>query len=96
MDDILCGGGSDLICVVRGSEREKRRGKNNFMAVGTKGVLITSGLGITKWRREIAQTSDFVDNFEVKVVWSEITSALHDGSVVTRHKQHVDDRAHNI
>ena len=40
MDGILCDGGSDLVCVVRGSEREKRRGKNNFMAVGTKGVLI--------------------------------------------------------
>ena len=87
MDDILCDGGSDLVCVVRGSEREKRRGKNNFMAVGTKGVLITSGLGITKWRRKLRKKGRKWDNLLAS--WSEsgvseITSALHDGSVVTR------------
>ena len=66
MDNNLCDCGSDLICVVRRVDREKRREKNNFMVVGKvvrqsrmKGVLITSGLGITKWRREIAQTERF-------------------------------------
>ena len=47
MDDNLCDCGSVLVCVVRGVERRKRRGKNNFMIVGkvvrqskAKGVLI--------------------------------------------------------
>ena len=30
MDDILCDGSSDLVCVVRTTEREKRRGKQQF------------------------------------------------------------------
>ena len=40
IDDNLCDCGSVLICAVRGAEREKHRGKNNFTTVGTKGVLI--------------------------------------------------------
>ena len=36
MDDNLCGGGSDLVCVVRMVEREKRRRKNNFTTAFAK------------------------------------------------------------
>ena len=55
-DDNLCDGSSDLVCVVKMAEREKRRGKNNFMFVGNvvrqsrmKGVLIRKWCGVNKW-----------------------------------------------